>query len=238
MVGRKSWMKHLVACGVAVVVSSSTASATILTFDQNVPVTNFENVDQGYGDNVAGPGTPGGLEYGEAGEGYTPNVTVDYGPAGADPALWTTGYGDLTNILFKDADNFPTLAVTLTAEPGYLVSLYSWDMAAFGSVFSSDPSIDSVTVYDSEGAVLFSTIGQTISETTHTAFDFSAAPFVDDQLVLEFDSSNLGGLSDDIAIDNIRFGQQSVPEPASVAIALLGVAGLLARCIPVTLTRV
>lgn len=204
---------------------ASPLMATVLTFDVDPPVSNFENINQDYGDRVTSTTMPGNLQYGENGEGFTPNVVVDYGPAAADPALWTTGYGNLSNILFKDADGFDYLQVTFTADPGYLVELHSWDMAAFTNVFSSDPTINSVRVLDSEGAELLLISNPTISRTTRTSF-ISVNPFVDDLLVLEFNAGNLGGLSDDIAFDNIVFAQRLIPEPGAILLLLLGLFGL------------
>ena len=208
---------------------TSSLRATVLTFDVDPPVTNFENINQDYGDGVTSTTMPGNLQYGENGEGFTPDINVDYGPGGADPALWSTGYGDLSNILFKDTDGFDYLHVTLTAAPGYLVELHSWDMSAYTSAFSSDPTIDSVRVLDSEGAELLLLNNQSISRTGHTSFDYSVSPFIDDQLVLEFNAGNLGGVSDDIALDNITFAQRAVPEPGAVLLLLVGICGLTCR---------
>jgi hypothetical protein len=203
---------------------STTVQATVLTFDQNPPITNHENINQDYGDNVTNTTMPGNLQYDENGEGFTPNVVVGYGPLSpstANPALWTTGYGNLSNVLIKDADGFPYLQVTFTADPGFRVRLHSWDMAAFSSAFSADPTIDSLRVLDSDGQELLALSDVSISESTHTSFDYSATPFVDDVLVLEFNAGNLGNLSDDIAFDNIVFSQ--VPEPNAIMILLFGI---------------
>ena len=64
-------------------------SATVLTFDVN-GIANFANINQAYGDNVASASDASG-SYGNVGGTWTPNVTVAYGSAGEDPALWTTG---------------------------------------------------------------------------------------------------------------------------------------------------
>ena len=101
------------------------ALASILTFDQDPPITNFERVDQAYGDRVTSTTMPGNFLYGEAGEGFTPNVVVDYGPTGSLPSLWTTGYADLVNALFEDQDGFGVLEVSFTADPGFNVNIYS-----------------------------------------------------------------------------------------------------------------
>lgn len=217
-----------VGCGAAILFASP-LEATILTFDQDPPIGNFEAVNQSYGDRVTTTSAPGNYQYGVGPEGFTPNVVASYLPSEAVPALWSTGYGNLTNILFKDADGFPTLQVVLTADPGFLTQLYEFDMAAFSSAFSSDPAINYIRVLDSEGNELFRQNNAVISETTHTTFDFSAALLTDDVIVIEFDSINLGGLSDDIALDNIRFGETVVPEPAGLSVLAVSAVGLRRR---------
>ncbi|HKS37006.1 MAG TPA: Ig-like domain-containing protein, partial [Verrucomicrobiae bacterium] len=66
---------------------------TVLTFDIT-GIADHQNVNQNYGDrvtnNVMGPFRYGGVNP------LTPNVTVGYGTI--VPALWTTGYGSLTNV--------------------------------------------------------------------------------------------------------------------------------------------
>lgn len=211
------------------VLALSPTSASILTFEQDLPVSNFENINQLYGDRVILTNdVVNNFQYGVGSEGFTPNVVLTYGPNAADPALWTTGYGDLSNVLFKDADGVAQLDVTFTPDAGFAVQLYGFDMAAFSSAFSGNPTINFVQVTDGVGNVLFRQDNAVISETTRTSFDFSASPLTASTLVLSFDSINLGGLSDDIAFDNIRFGQVLIPEPTGVA-ALLAVPALLTR---------
>ncbi len=48
------------------------AHATVLTFDVDPPLANFENINQAYGDNVTATTMPGNFQYGVAGEGFTP----------------------------------------------------------------------------------------------------------------------------------------------------------------------
>ena len=83
-------------------------------------------------------------------------------------------------------------------------------------------------VLDGDDNVLANFPNQTISETTRTPFDFSANPLTAPVIRLQFDSGNLGFLSDDIAFDNIRFGQ-AIPEPASLALVGLGGVLMLGR---------
>lgn len=203
--------------------------ATTLTFDID-GISNFQDISDDYGDRVAAANDPAnGFSYGIGAEGTTPNVVVTYtGPGSPDPSLWLTGYGDLTNILFENTDNDGKLDVVLTADPGYAVELLGFDMAAFSSAFTADPSINAVRV-TGPGGVLFESLNAVISETTRTTFDFTASPLQGSAITLSFDSANLGGLSDDIAFDNIRFGQVVVPEPATLVVAGLGGLALLGR---------
>lgn len=216
---------------------ASAAHGTILTFDQNNPdgsgVSNFEGIDQTYGDNVTGSPDANNNGYAFGDEGTTPNVTVEYtgfgtNPGSADPSLWTTGYGNLTNILFEDNDNFGLLNVVFTAEPGWEVQLFEFDMAAFSNAFTSDPTINFVRVLDGDGNELFFEEDAVISESTRTSFDFTSEPLTASTIQLQFDTGNLGGLSDDIAFDNVRFGQV-IPEPATAALLLVVAAGLPRR---------
>lgn len=209
----------------ALLFACASANATILTFDIS-GIANFQNVNQSYGD-AATATTMGGFGYGVGSEGFTPNVQTTYGTI--DPALWTTGYGDLTNILFEDQDGFGVLTVTLTADAGFDVVLYGFDLSAYSTAFSSDPTVQLIDITDGGSNTFFSLVNSTVSETTHTGFDFSSNPIVGSNLVIRIDARNLGGLNDDIAIDNIRFGQQPVPEPATLAALGVGLAAVLRR---------
>jgi hypothetical protein len=211
---------------IGLLVAAASSHATILTFDI-AGLTNFQAVNQSYGDNVTAS-TMGGFGYGVGAEGFTPNVTLAYG--NNSPALWSTGYGNLTNILFEDQDGSGILTITMTAAAGFESILYGFDAAAYSSAFSSDPVVQSITVKDGNSTTLFSQVNGTVSETTKTVFDFSANPLVAQSLVITVDARNLGSLNDDIGVDNIRFGQQSaVPEPASMAALGLGIVALARR---------
>ncbi len=203
--------------------------ASILTFDQTrdqsgavVPATSATNVQDDYGDRVAGlsVAVPGGFfTYGEAGEGFTPNVVADFfsGSAsaiGPGVALWEDGYGDLVNVLFAN-NNSGFLAVRLTADAGFLVGLYGFDVAGWPN---ADYTIDAVRVL-SGASVLFEQTSVLIEGNftgpRHTAFEFAAPIFAAD-LLIEIDYGNLpGSQHDNFGIDNIRFGQDPPPGPPS-----------------------
>lgn len=220
-------MRNLLIAAAAVALSPGAASATVLTFDVSGGVSDFANIPQNYGDNVTGSPLAG-HSYGVGAEGYTPNVTVSYGAPGEDPALWTTGYGDLTNIYFNDADGDTTFTTTFTADPGYLVDLYGFDMAWY---FNSNATIQGVTIRDlTSNTVLFSEGSFVLNGgNTHKSYDFNT-PLSAGTLQLVVDLTGLGGVSDDVGLDNIRFGQTrvptgAVPEPSTWALLIGGFFG-------------
>src|SRR5678815_734447 len=89
------------------------AKATILTFSITDPVYPNEQypegfaINQEYGDRAAGSPVVNGtttFEYAFGSEGFTPNVTVGYGPSSiftGGPSLWRYDYGDLDRILYQ-----------------------------------------------------------------------------------------------------------------------------------------
>ena len=195
--------------GCMLVLASGLAYGTELTFTID-GIGNFGNMPDDYGDRVVML-DDGDFHYDEHGEGFTPNIEVDYPETnGIDPSWWGTGYGDLVGIYFENTDHNGQGEIVLTADYGYEVVLYGFDMSAFSSAFSSDPTINAVRVVGCSSTPLFEEIDAVISETTHNSYDFSEAPLRAREIRLLFDAANLGNLSDDIAFDNIRFGQVAV----------------------------
>jgi hypothetical protein len=208
---------------------SAQAFATTLTFDIAGGVSDHENIPQTYGDAVSASPDGLGHSYGVGAEGFTPNVTVEYGTTGEDPALWTTGYGDLTNIYFNDADGDTTLTVTFTADAGWDVDLYGFDMASF---FAAGQTVQAVSVLDIGNATTLFSQGATLANgVTSTNFTF-ATPLSASKLAIVVDLTGLGSVSDDVGLDNIRYGQTlAVPEAETYAMMLagLGLVGYMAR---------
>ena len=183
--------------------------ASVLTFMIS-GIGNFGDMPQDYGDRIMGL-DDGTYQYDEQSEGFTPNILVSYtNNAGQDPSWWNNGYGDLSQVYFENTDGNGSAEIVLTADYGYEVVLYSFDMAAYTSVFSSDPTIDAVRVQGCSPTPIFEELNAVISRTTRSTYDFTAGPLQAREIRIQFESGNLGGLSDDIAFDNIRFGQVAV----------------------------
>jgi hypothetical protein len=225
------------------------ARASILTFDifdETNPLYQ-ENFPEGFGINqehgdridsasqLATNGTTT-FDYGVGAEGYTPNVTVDYGPFSiftGGPSLWRYDYGDLERVLYQGStatgvgNDYDILDIVFVADPGYDVVLYGLDL---GGWFQTDYTIKAVTVYDGV-PFPFLTPTNDIYEATDvlvagagpasTHVDFDGTPLTAHVIWLRIDASNLGATSELIGIDNIRFGQvdNGMPDQPPVDLA-------------------
>ena len=226
------------------------ASATILTFDQErdaatqstvQPTSSGGALPADYGNGVTGAvmAVPGGsFTYGDGGEGFTPDVTVDIlagSTTDARVSLWQSGYGDLVNVIFADGPGTagaPLLSVRFTAALGFAVDLYGFDLAGFGLdyVIAGVSVLAGATTLFSETDVL---VQGDASGPPRTSFAFGT-PLSASELLLLVDLSNLApGIQDNVGMDNIRFGQMptgeidpdpdnQVPEPGTLV--LLGLA--------------
>jgi len=235
--------------GLVATLAAQPSLATILLFDQQRdaatqsivgPTTSGGRLPQDYGDNVTGGvmAVPGGFfTYGEGGEGFTPDVTLDIFSAAAtatDPrvSLWQTDYGDLVNSIFGQGPGTggaPTLSVQFTASPGFVVDLYGFDLGGWNN---TDYTIAAVEVF-SGATTLFSQTNVAVEGNfigpRHTTFAF-AQPLSGSDLLLRLDLSNLAsGLQDNIGIDSIRFGQTPPPIPEPSTAVLLACGLLLIR---------
>ena len=218
------------------------AHATVLHFDETrnsagtvIPTGSPGTVESDYGDNVTGAlvAVPGGFfSYGNEGEGYTPNVVADFSSR-TDVRLWTLQYGDLTNVLFAQSPQLgipaETISILFTADPGYEVQLYHFDLAGFPE---RDYTINGVSVSGDAGTLFTMSnvlVEGDLSGPRHTSLDF-ATPLTSGSLLIEIDFSNLAsGVQDNIGIDNIRFGQNPpavIPLPSAFWLFVSGLLGL------------
>ena len=229
----------------ALMVMPISGQATILEFDQIresgivIPTISGRAVEQDYGDRAAAATvnvSGGQFTYGSAGEGYTPNVVLDYFSGIATPAnpgvsTWADDYGDLHNAIIG-GNNSLSLNVRFTADTGYEVQLYHFDLAGWPN---ADYIINGVSIVG-DSAILYSQsnvlVEGDLNGVRRTAFDFSA-PLSAQELLIQIDYSNLGGGShDNIGIDNIRFGQNppaAVPLPPAWLMLGSGLLAMLAR---------
>lgn len=198
----------------------------------------------GYGSRVTGPTGANGngtttFEYGVGAEGYTPNVTAEFGPHGiltGGPVLWREGFGDLTNVLYQELSN-SYLDIVLRADPFYDVQLYGFDLGGY----QDELPADAVTVFNGIPFPFLTPTNQIFEE-----FDVDtpgpgggaksyafATPLQAHLIYLRIDTTGLDqSLFEFIGIDNIRFGQTlrsdgtsgeaAVPEPSSLALLGLG----------------
>lgn len=224
------------------------ARGTILSFDEArdaatgsivVAASAGSSFPSDYGDNVSSAqmAVPGGFfRYGDGGEGFTPDVTVDAFASLATPTdprvrQWQTGYGDLVNVLFSDGpgiEGSPQLFVRLSAAPGFVVDLYGFDLAGFGQ----DYTIAGVSVLDGSNALFSATnvlVEGNATGLLHTSLAF-ATPLSSQELLVVIDVSNLAAsIQDNIGLDNVRFGQTPPRVVAEPSVLALGVFGLVLR---------
>ncbi len=190
-------------------VFGSNAFATSLTVDLVTCTTNGCGVDQNYGDRVVGTSDATGTYGAEGGD--TPNVVVDYVPSGGDNLThWTTGYNELTNVLYNEQDFADSFEVSFTADVGFEVTLESLDIGNFGGAVSP-----TISVEDENGLELFSIVATLNASGGDSVL---VSPSVSAQtLTLIVNTTGLGNLSDNVGLDNIVFSQQVSPVPLPAA---------------------
>ncbi len=203
--------------------SVGTARGTILPFSGGTTTISngtFMNAVADYGDNVT-TATSGGFTFTAGTEGWTPNVTLDFGGSTAkytQSALTTAVYA-------KNSTSFPDknfIRITFTAAAGYKVHLYDMSVSANGS----NRTADSITINDGTSDIYLANSSQNSSALAAqsgvaSTVSFGASGVEGQVLTLAIDLTT--DHSTDYYMSNLRFGQ-SVPEPASLG--LMGLAGL------------
>jgi hypothetical protein len=196
--------------------------------------------------------------YGIGAEGFTPNVRAYYGPYSiftGGPTLWREGYSDLDGVLYQGSalgnppigTDYNILDVVLVADAGFDVQLFGFDLGSFGA----DRTVGAVEVFDGVPFPLLTPTNYLFGPETNvdvlasmsTHIDFGGTLLQSPVIWLRINANNLGADSENIAIDNIRFGQiasnnpgtldpadidaafvstEAVPEPASAVLCLVG----------------
>lgn len=213
---------HLCTVSIAVIFSAQVC-ATILIFEAGL--NDGQTIPGTYGDRVNSV-SDGVFNYGVGSELFTPNIVASYGPDSNDVDFWSTGYGDLSGVIYREDERFGILALTLTADPGFGVSLLGFDLASYGG---DNNAINSVTVFDENNSILFFEKDVfVLGADSHTDIDF-IDPIAGNSLTVQIDSANLGQFSDRIGLDNVLFGQfeleaNNIDEPG---VPILFAVGLL-----------
>lgn len=216
------------ACALA---CASTASATILTFEQSsggVATDATPTAIAGdYGDRVTET-AQNGYAYGVGDEGFTGNVQVGFGSP--DPRVVSGGFGDLQDVLFENTPSEDPI-IGLAADDGFLVTLFDFEIAAQGGDFV----VDQIVVFD-EAGLLFEVSDVQLFASGSETIDLAAlagGPLTGRSLDIRIVLDSLGADSRNVAIDNLRFGQvadavAAIPLPGAAVLLLTGAAGLIA----------
>ena len=207
--------------------TAGVSNATILIFDFDPPLFKLDIIPTAYGDNVSATSDAVG-SYLE-GNGFTPNITVDYRTLNASTgetlsnslSFWTTDYGDLVNVAYPTDDDFLG-EISLIPEVGFNVTLNSFDL---GGWLQTDQPGQTVRILDANYNILLNYSPFDVEGNSgHSSF----APNITSSGILRIQF----GPSYSTGIDNINFDQRSdiptVPEPTSL-LGLLGL-GALGGC--------
>jgi hypothetical protein len=191
--------------------AASPASAAVINFD-SLTLGNYGDIPTNHGSRGAG------------GEG-DPNVAVSYsGSNGTTTHLdfWNNDYGDLTKVAYSPSNG--TMArIDLAADPGWVITSLSFDLAGYSNTNLSARSIKYRLGQTGEDLVDYTVKGAAPAP-RHSTFSVMV-PQGASTAYIEW------GLNWNIGIDNITFDvakvQRPVPEPTSLAL-LVGAAGLAA----------
>jgi len=174
----------------------STNADSVLTFDPPAAGTIGGGVDQRYGDNMTD----------------TPDVTVSYNRVGPNPetqlTLWSTGYGNLTNVIYPSL-NTVDIMITFTAASGHSVTVAGFDMGSYSGTYD----IPWTAKNGSDNATLTSGNLHVVDGATHAHVDITGATA--NVVKLTVQTSTLGFDAPNVAIDNVAFGHDTTPPTAT-----------------------
>ncbi|MCC7193063.1 MAG: PEP-CTERM sorting domain-containing protein [Phycisphaeraceae bacterium] len=173
--------------------------------------------------------------YGNAGEGYTPNIGVSYS---ADTSIFDT-YDDIYWPRVAFLNSYGHYYITFTPDSGYTVQVNSFVLRSWGG---SPPTLTADwTLWNNTagGTVLASskTDGQGQLGGTAQSFSFNKvsppfsiatnAGYGAGTLVLDIHFT--GGGAGNLSLDDVNFQQTAIPEPASLVLLALGTACVVRR---------
>ncbi|MEO8297518.1 MAG: PEP-CTERM sorting domain-containing protein [Burkholderiales bacterium] len=162
------------------------------------------------------------------------NLTYRNG-VGSTLLLWDTGYANLTDVVWSQGgrdpatdtdgdhigDNNSFAQITLTAQPGYSVTLLGFDLGAYLCCDKQLASRDTyLRVYELGNAVadpFNPSYVQPISTSLADHFSYSTAS--SKGWVIEWENSAFN-----VGLDNLQFSVSSVPEPETYVMLLSGLA--------------
>ncbi|MEM0897472.1 MAG: hypothetical protein AAGJ79_11365, partial [Verrucomicrobiota bacterium] len=176
--------------------------ATELTFDHSAASVNQNpTLNANYGDRVTGP-VNGAVSYRGSGN-FTPNVLSSFPNSSRVEAV---GYGNFRECLFANG----VLQIVLSADPGFVVVVHRFDLAAEDNRHSSDPVANHVRLTDGSGTTLFEELAPSISYLERTRYNFVGAPIKANSITIEVNVQSFSS-SKNVGLDNLLFSQEAAP---------------------------
>lgn len=198
---------------------------SVLTFDI-AGMGNYDDIPAAYGDNITAT-TDGGFSYGQ-GNGFTPNIVVDYATlntsTGAVVATnldwWNNDYGDLQGVAFP-VNGSSIAELTLSAAPGFLVRLNSFDLAGYNHW---DHPNSQVRILNGAGQVVLDYSPVTIEGDANGPQHSTFLPnLVGSTIRIRFAYNDWNIGIDNVNFDELAGNPTGIPEPGTW---LLSAAGL------------
>lgn len=199
----------------------SSAYATVLTFDN----ASSSNIPYDYGSRVDASGVDvGGRTNFNLTHGETPNVAVQMFTANysdwsqsTNLFVWGSDYADLTDVAYHSFGQGARFI--FTADSQYYVRLHSFQMGGWPRTDRTLPFLQVLV----DGNTVFTQTNIVISGSVANTFSFDPNAVKGGVIEIRF------GNDWNVAIDNIGFSQELIPEPASLTLLGAGLAGLALR---------